>query len=152
MSLPTPFVASATEGEVFNAGPFYIVSRVLGGQSNGLFEMYEFTLEPTTVDYHVHDTMDETITVLEGQIEFNVAGAKFPRGPGAVAFIPRGHHHGFTNHGPAKAKVFIMFTPSRAQNEYFLILQKLFGAAKLDAAALQAAQKKYDQVLIISGT
>jgi hypothetical protein len=96
--------------------------------------------------------MDETITVLEGQIEFNIAGKKHPEGPGAVAFIPRGIHHGFTNHGPGKARVLILFTPARNQNEYFLLLQKLFGAAQLDAAALQAAQKKYDQVLIEPGT
>ena len=44
MSLPQAFVASPAEGETFKAGPFDIVSRVQGGQSNGLFELYELTL------------------------------------------------------------------------------------------------------------
>lgn len=148
MSLPQAFVATPTEGESFTAGPFRIISRVLGSQSQGLFEMYEFTLDPCTVDYHVHNKMDETLSVLEGQIEFNVKGKKFARPAGSVAFVPRGVHHGFTNHGPGKARVMIMFTPSGNQHEYFRALEKLFAASSLDTAALQALQKRYDQELI----
>jgi quercetin dioxygenase-like cupin family protein len=152
MSQPQAFVASATEGESFNAGPYYIVSRVQGGQSNGLFELYELTLGPGgSVDYHVHHTMDETITVIEGQVEFNVTGKKTSHGPGAVAFVPRGLHHGFKNVGPGKVRVFILFTPSGSQHEFFRLLEKLFAAPTLDTAALLSAQKKYDQELIPPG-
>lgn len=149
MSQPQAFVYSATEGEAFKAGPFSIVSRVQGGQSNGLFEFYELTLGANgTVDYHVHHTMDETITVLEGQVEFNVAGKKVQRQAGATAFVPRGVHHGFSNRGSGKARVLLLFTPSRSQHEYFRALEKLFAAPSLDAAALQTLQKNYDQELI----
>ena len=148
MSLPQPFVASPAEGESFTVGPFYIVSRVQGGQSNGVLEQYELILEPSTIDYHVHMTMDETLTVLEGQIEFYVAGQKFLRPLGSVAFVPRGVHHGFTNPGPGKARVLILFTPAAAQHEYFRGLQKLFAAPALDKAALTALQKKHDQELV----
>lgn len=148
MSLPKAFVSSPAEGEAFVAGPFSILSRVQGGQSNGLFELYQLALGPSTIDYHVHDTMDETITVLEGEIEFNVAGEKFMRPAGATAFVPRGIHHGFSNLGPARARVLLLFTPARNQHEYFRSLQKLFAASELDTAALQALQKQYDQVLI----
>lgn len=151
MSIPQAFVAAPTEGESFTAGPFYIVSRVQGGQSNGLFELYELTLGPSTIDYHVHNKMDETLTVLEGQIEFNVAGKKLSRPAGSVAFVPRGVHHGFTNHGPGKARVLILFTPSGSQHEYFRALEKLFAVPTLDTASLQALQKKYDQELIQAG-
>lgn len=148
MSLPKAFVAAPGEGDSFLAGPFSIVSRVQGPQSNGLFELYELALGPSTIDYHVHNTMDETLTVLEGEIEFNVAGKKFPRPAGTVAFVPRGVHHGFTNHGPSKARVLILFTPSRSQHEYFRALEALFAAPALDTAALQTLQKKYDQALV----
>ncbi len=100
------------------------------------------------MDYHVHKTMDETLCVIEGQVEFNVAGKKFPREAGSVAFVPRGIHHGFTNHGPAKARVLIIFSPSRSQHEYFRALEKLFAAPTLDKAALAALQKRYDQELV----
>lgn len=147
-----PFVLTPQEGERVTAGPFLIVSRVQGPQSGGLFELYELTLGASTIDYHVHNTMDETLCVVEGEIEFNVEGKKFTRPAGSVAFIPRGHHHGFTNHGPAQAKVLITFTPSRDQHIYFRALAKLFAAPTLDTAALQALQKQYDQQLIPPGT
>lgn len=148
----TPVILSPVEGEKVVAGPFTITSRVQGPQSNGAFELYELALGPATIDYHVHNTMDETLCVIEGEIEFTVAGAKFPRPAGSVAFVPRGVHHGFTNYGPAKARVLILFTPARNQHEYFRELQRLFAAKSLDSAALKALQKRYDQELVPAGT
>jgi quercetin dioxygenase-like cupin family protein len=148
-----PFVLSPTEGETFDAGPFHIVSRVQGGQSEGLFELYELELGPGgTVDYHVHRTMDETICVVEGDVEFNVAGQRFVRPAGSVAFVPRGVHHGFSNRGAGRARVLLTFTPARSQHEYFRALEKLFAAASVDTAALQDLQRRYDQELIKPGT
>jgi mannose-6-phosphate isomerase-like protein (cupin superfamily) len=121
---------------------------VLGPQTGGAFELYELGLGAATVDYHVHRNMDETIYVVEGDIEFVVSGQTFLRPAGSVAFIPRGLHHGFSNRGPARARVTILFTPSGNQHEYFRELERLFAAPQLDAAALQALQKRYDQELV----
>jgi mannose-6-phosphate isomerase-like protein (cupin superfamily) len=143
-----PLVLSPDEGETYQAGPFSIVARVLGTQSGGTFELYELSLGPATIDYHVHHHMDETLTVIEGEIEFIVSGEKFLRPAGSVAFVPRGVHHGFTNHGPARAKVLILFSPSGNQHEYFRELQRLFAASSLDSAALATLQKRYDQELV----
>jgi quercetin dioxygenase-like cupin family protein len=142
------FVLSPNEGETFEAGPFHIVARVHGKQSAQAFEMYELSLGTATVDYHVHETMDETLCVVDGEIDFNLAGKLFPRAAGSVAFVPRGVHHGFTNHGPDRARVLITFSPSRSQDEYFRELEKLFAAPSLDTAALAALQRRYDQQLI----
>jgi mannose-6-phosphate isomerase-like protein (cupin superfamily) len=148
---PASAILGPAEGEKYAAGPFAITARVLGSQSNDAFELYELGLGVATVDYHVHRTMDETITVLEGQIEFFVAGKKFLRPAGSVAYIPKGVHHGFSNLGPARARVLLLFTPSRNQHEYFRVLERLFAAPTLDEAALRAAQKRYDQELIPPG-
>ena len=147
-----PFVLGPTEGETYDIGPFHIVARVLQSQSGGLFELYDLSLGPATIDYHVHYKMDETLCVVEGQIEFNVQGTKFLRPAGSVAFVPRGLHHGFTNPGPAKARVLITFTPPTGQHEYFRQLEKLFAGGKPDPVAVAALQKKYDQELIAPGT
>lgn len=148
-----PSVLSPAEGETFVAGPFTITGRVLGRQSGGAFELYELVLGgPATIDYHVHNTMDETLCVVEGEIEFLVSGETFPRPAGSVAFIPKGLHHGFTNHGPGAARVLVLFTPAGNQDEYFRELERLFSAANLDTAALQALQKRYDQELVPVGT
>jgi quercetin dioxygenase-like cupin family protein len=148
MSLPQAFVRSPGEGEKFVAGPFTITGRVLGPHTNGVFELYELELGSATIDYHIHRYQDETLTVLEGEIEFTVAGEKFRRSAGSVAFVPRGVHHGFTNPGPAKARVLILFTPSGNQHEYFRELERLFAAPSLDSSALATLQKQYDQELI----
>jgi quercetin dioxygenase-like cupin family protein len=148
MLLSQPSVLSPTEGEKYLAGPFAITARVLGSRTGGAFELYELALGPATIDYHVHHNMDETIYVLEGEIEFVVDGEKFLRPAGSVAFVPRGLHHGFSNRGPAHARVLIHFNPSGDQHEYFRELERLFAAPVLDAAALQALQKQYDQELV----
>jgi quercetin dioxygenase-like cupin family protein len=145
---PQPLVLSPAEGEEVKAGPFTITSRVQGPQSGGLFEMYELSMGAATIDYHVHHEMDETLYVLEGEIRFNVAGETFLRPGGSVAFVPRGVHHGFSNPGPDRARVLIVFTPARNQHEYFRILAKLFAAPALDAASLETAQREYDQQLV----
>jgi mannose-6-phosphate isomerase-like protein (cupin superfamily) len=129
-------------------GPFQIVTRVQGGQSTGAFELYELTLGASTIDYHVHRAMDETLCVVAGEIEFVVEGTKFPRPAGSVAFVPRGLHHGFTNHGPGPARVLIFFSPSGSQHEYFRALETLFATTPLDTPALQALQQRYDQELV----
>lgn len=148
MSESQPSVLSPAEGERYNAGPFAITARVLGPQAGRAFELYELALGPATIDYHVHRTMDETLAVLEGEIAFVVAGETFLRPAGSVAFIPRGVHHGFTNPGPGRARVMVLFTPSGDQHEYFRELERLFAAPALDTAALQALQKRYDQELV----
>lgn len=145
---PQSFVLSPTEGEKYNAGPFAITSRVLAAQSGGSFELHELAMGPATIDYHVHRNMDETIYVAEGNIEFIVAGEKFLRPAGSVAFVPRGIHHGFTNHGPARARVLIHFSPAGNQDDYFRGLERLFAAPEMDMTALHALQKQYDQELV----
>lgn len=148
----SPVIVSPTEGETYAIGPFRIVARVLGGQTNGTFELYGLTLNAgATIDYHVHNKMDETLCVVDGTVEFIVEGKKFLRPAGSVAFIPRGLHHGFTNAGQGPAKVLIFFSPSGSQHEYFRALEKLFAAPALDTAAVQALQKKYDQELVPLG-
>jgi mannose-6-phosphate isomerase-like protein (cupin superfamily) len=143
-----PSVLSPKEGEKFAAGPFDIITRVSGDQSGGAFEMYELALGVATVDYHVHNMMEETLYVLEGTVEFRVGAERFARPAGSVAFVPRGVHHGFSNHGPGRARVLILFTPSAHQDQYFRELVKLFAAPTLDTAKLHQMQKQYDQELI----
>ena len=140
------------EGETFQLGPLTLVNLVSPDQSGGAFEMYELSAGPATVDYHIHRRMDETIYVVEGEIEFTVASEKFLRPAGSVAFIPHGVHHGFSILGPATAKVVIVFTPHGNQQEYFRAAQALLQAPTLDTNALRELQLRYDQELIPPGT
>ena len=148
MSKSQPSVLFPGEGEKYLAGPFEITAMVLGDQSGGNFELYELSLGCATIDYHVHRTMDETLCVVQGEIEFIVAEEKFLRPAGSVAFVPRGVFHGFTNLGPGHARVLVLFTPSGNQHQYFRELQRLFAVPTPDVAALAELQKQYDQELV----
>jgi quercetin dioxygenase-like cupin family protein len=142
------FVLAPEQGETFSIGPLHIVERVSGAQSQQAFEMYDLALAAATIDYHVHQTMDETLCVVEGAIEFNIAGQRSLRPAGSVAFVPRGVHHGFVNRGPGRARVLITFSPSRGQDEYFRALARLFEAPTVDTQAVAALQARYDQSLV----
>ena len=96
----TPVVQSPDEGERFHRRAARDPEpRLSGSQSGGEFEDYELALGAATVDYHVHNRMDETITGLEGEVEFAVVET-YVRPAGSVAFIPRGLHHGFREPRP----------------------------------------------------
>jgi len=148
MSENQTFVASADEGETFTIGALKIVSRVVGAQSGDTIELYDLIMGPFTIDYHVHHTMDETLCVIEGEIEFIVAGEKFLRKAGSVAHVPRGVYHGFSNLGPGSARVLALFNPAGHQSDYFRALEKLAAAPNPDMAAIKALQKQYDQELV----
>ncbi len=59
---------------------------------------------------HVHEFEDEIFIVLEGEIEFEVSGMRFLRGPLGTAFIPRGQPHSFRT-GPEGARAITVLTP-----------------------------------------
>jgi quercetin dioxygenase-like cupin family protein len=145
-------IKTPQQGERFQLGDFAIYSLVSPDQSMSAFEMYEVSSGPATIDYHIHRRMDETIYVVEGEIEFTVAGEKFLRPAGSVAFIERGVHHGFSNLGPGNARVVIVFTPSGHEDEYFRQAEALLKAPVLDKQALNRLQLRYDQELIPPGT
>ena len=140
------------DGEKFVFPAFTITARVLSAQTGGAFELWELEIGAASVDYHVHNRMDETLCVIEGEVEFNVQGETYTRPAGSVAFIPRGLHHGFTNHGPARARLLIFFTPSTRQDAFFAQLARLLAAPTPDADAITALQKQYDQELIAPST
>ncbi len=142
-------VLSASEGRNYTIGAWKITDRVLGSQTDGRFEMYYFVLPAgEEVAYHVHDRATETIYVLKGEVEFNVAGKKFPGKPGAVAFVPMHLHHGFRNHTSEPAEVILAFSPSTSQNEFFQAMQEVFAGGAPDLARVKQLQEQYDQVLV----
>ncbi len=148
MSKIEPAVLKPDEGQTFDAGPFHLLTRVTGEQTGGAYELYDLIFAPGSVDYHIHRNMDETILVVEGEVEFLVAGEKFIRTAGSAVFAPRGVHHGFINHGPHPVRVFLIFNPASSQNEFFAELVRIFKDGAPDLAALKAAQAKYDQELV----
>jgi hypothetical protein len=93
------------------------------------------------------------LRVIEGEIEFTVAGEKFLRKAGPVPHVPcmcracAVHvscmcracvDHGFSNLRPGPARVLVLFNPSGNQSPYFRMRDKLETAPTNDASGLPA--------------
>jgi mannose-6-phosphate isomerase-like protein (cupin superfamily) len=59
---------------------------------------------------HHHD-FDELFWVLDGELTFQLGDEVVTRRAGEIAFVPRGVHHTFANHGGAPARTIIACTP-----------------------------------------
>lgn len=59
---------------------------------------------------HFHNNEDEIFIVLEGEVEFELEGKRFRRGPLGTAFLPRGKVHSFRT-GPDGARCLTLLTP-----------------------------------------
>ena len=60
---------------------------------------------------HIHHSQDETFVILTGRIEFRLEGARFVRGPGETAYIPKGREHTFRIAGEEWSHHFVTTTP-----------------------------------------
>ena len=60
---------------------------------------------------HHHD-FDEAFYVLDGELTFQLGDDVFTRGPGEIAFAPRGVPHAFANHSGAAARMLLVCTPA----------------------------------------
>lgn len=142
------FIRAEQEGEKFVIGDWVITTRVSAAESEGRFEMYHLSLGPGSVDYHVHEIADETIHILEGDIEVMKDGQKSRHAPGSTVFVPMGIHHGFTNVGTGPARVLLVFSPASRQDEFFTKVAALFSKPEPDMAELGRLQEEYDQKLV----
>jgi quercetin dioxygenase-like cupin family protein len=60
---------------------------------------------------HYHD-FDEAFYVVEGELTFQLGDELFTRGPGELAFAPRGARHAFANPNPEDARTVLVCTPA----------------------------------------
>jgi quercetin dioxygenase-like cupin family protein len=60
---------------------------------------------------HIHEREDEVFIVLTGRCEFWLEGARFVKGPGETAFIPRGREHTFRVIGDEPSRHMVVLTP-----------------------------------------
>lgn len=60
---------------------------------------------------HIHEREDEVFIVLTGQCEFWLDGARFVKGPGETAFVPRGKEHTFRVIGDEPSRHLVVLTP-----------------------------------------
>ena len=85
-----------------------------GDATRGAWSLMQVTLpQGAGPPPHTHD-WDEAYFVLEGTVQFNLAGERLTASAGDFVYTPCGLAHGFCGAGPQPAKVLIFDAPAHA--------------------------------------
>ncbi len=101
---------------------------------------------------HVHQRLEETWYILDGELEFHLGEETFIAAEGACVFVPARVPHAFANCGQARAKFLLMMSPP-THDRYFIELAQILGrSGPPDSDAIAALRAKYDTQQISSLT
>ena len=115
----TPILTQADEGELMFFGGGLVTFKVTSEQSGGQFALIDDVLpKGKTTPLHLHESFDETICVVAGEILVHVDGSEHPASAGAVAFVPRGTPHAFLVTSD-EARVLSFATPGDVFERFF---------------------------------
>ena len=109
--------------------------KATAASTQGRFSLMERTLPPGgRIAPHAHGGNDEVYFVLDGTVEFHVAGEVFDGAGGTFVLVPAGEAHTFGNTGEAPARLLVLHAP--ALDGYFGDLERLWaGEAPPDRRA-----------------
>ena len=84
---------------------------ILNGKTHTGFpiEMHETELAPGEAPHPPHEhAHEELIVIHEGDMEVTISGKTTQLGPGSVAYVASGEHHGWRNVGTTRARYVVM--------------------------------------------
>jgi mannose-6-phosphate isomerase-like protein (cupin superfamily) len=109
----TPVVVHAGDGPVLEAFGDVIQVKLGGKHTGGALAVGFGTTPPGGgPPPHRHSNEDELFLVVEGRLDFLVAGEWVEVGPGGLVYIPRGAVHTFRNAGEEHSRQWVLTTPS----------------------------------------
>jgi mannose-6-phosphate isomerase-like protein (cupin superfamily) len=87
--------------------------KAVGDDTNEAFALAELTAGPELgPPPHIHHHADESFYILEGRMDFTLAGRAFTAGPGEFVHLPRGVVHTHRAGGGAPARALVMQCPA----------------------------------------
>ena len=98
---------------------------------------------------HYHANEDEIFIVLDGEVEFDMDGERFVRGPLGTAFLPRGRVHSFRT-GAEGARCLTLLTPGGFEN-FFAEMAKGQFRLPQDMAQVASIAARYGSHLVGPG-
>ncbi len=137
-------LSSAGEGDSVSLRGTQVTFKVTSGQAQGA-SCTEWVATPGfDTGLHVHERLEETWYVLDGELEFRVGEETFTAAPGACVFVPPGVHHAFANRSQAPAKFLLMMSPP-THDRYFIELAEILArTGPPDSEAIAALRASYD--------
>ena len=106
------FVQLPHEGRVLGMGPFQMLVRADGAQTDGGFALLEADEPPHFgPPMHIHDDTAEAFYVLEGEYRVFIGDDEHVCPAGSFVYIPAGVQHGFRV-GPVQSRKLVIFQPA----------------------------------------
>jgi quercetin dioxygenase-like cupin family protein len=93
---------------------------------------------------HVHERLEETWYVLDGELEFRVDGETFVAAAGATVFVPPQSAHGFANRTDRPARFLLTMSPPGHDRYFDELAEILEGDGPPAAEAIAELRRRYD--------
>ena len=117
--------------------------KVSAADSNGQLAFFHLIAPPMSgPPRHVHTREDELFYVLEGELVFELDGARSLVGPGGMVYLQRGVVHAYQNFTNANARLLIATTPG-GFSEFFVELSAVTANGLPSLDILVALDQKY---------
>jgi quercetin dioxygenase-like cupin family protein len=121
-----------------------VTFKVTSGEAAGA-SVVEFDTAPGfDTGTHVHTALEETFYVVEGELEFELAGELTRASAGATIFVPPHVPHRFGNRGQTRARTLLVMSPP-GHDRYFDELAAILATdGPPDAKAIADLRHRYD--------
>lgn len=135
---------AAGEGDSVSLRGTEVTLKVTSGQAKGASCTEWVAVPGFDTGLHVHERLEESWYVLDGEVEFRVGEDTFRAVPGACVFVPPRVPHAFANRTETPAKFLLITSPS-GHDRYFDELGEILAAdGPPDSEAIAALRRRYD--------
>jgi mannose-6-phosphate isomerase-like protein (cupin superfamily) len=145
-------VRGPAEGRSVSLRGTEVVFKVESGGGVGA-SCVEFIAAPGfDTGLHVHERLEETFYVLDGEFEFRAGEKSYRATAGACMYVPPGVPHAFANRGTAPARLLLTLAPAGHDRYFDELAEVLAAEGPPDSGEIAALRKRYDTEQISSLT
>lgn len=131
------------QGRSVSLGPTRVCFKVESSDAERA-SLVEFAAAPDfDTGLHVHERLEETFYVLDGEFEFTAGEESFHAGPGACVFVPPGVPHAFANRAETPARLLLVMSPP-THDRYFDELAAILAGAGPHGEQIGSLRERYD--------
>jgi quercetin dioxygenase-like cupin family protein len=137
-------VVRPEEGESIVVGTNSMTVKVSGAQTDDSLFVAEHSMAAQFPGPpHVHDMMDHSFYVLEGEVRFAAAGDEVTATAGSFVFVPRGTPHSFGNPAAQRARMLEINHPGGFERYYRELALAFPPGSALDPARVYEIQQRH---------
>ena len=132
------------EGKKLPVLGLQFTAKVGSSDAGGAFALNEVLVVPDAppLPLHIHATEEESMYVLEGELNIEVGDRTVKAGSGTFVLVPRGTPHTLSLVGTQPAKVLLIFSPGAVQGLFEEI------ANQTDIDKIMAAAARYGMEIV----